>query len=306
MAAAQPPGRAPLPVGYLLNVCKEPGPTSHDVVARVRRIAGERRVGHAGTLDPAAAGVLVVCVGTATRLSEYYAGHDKVYAAEIVFGVATDTYDADGAITATSDDLPTEPALRRELDALLGEQWQQPPAFAAIKQEGQPLYRRARAGEAVSAPPRRVVVHALVLERWAAPAAHVLIHCSSGTYVRALAHDLGRRLGCGAYVHRLVRVASGPCTLATARTLDQWAAAFADGSWPELVDAPDLALLDWPALLLDEADERALGHGMPVAGREPRPGEPGQARAYGQSGELAGLLRWDEGRGRWWPTKVLR
>lgn len=298
------PRRAP--AGYLLNVCKEPGPTSHDVVARVRRITGERRVGHAGTLDPAAAGVLVVCVGTATRLSAYYTGHDKIYAAEIVFGVTTDTYDAEGTIVATSGHLPDEAALRAALDALVGEQWQQPPPFAAIKQEGQPLYRRARAGEAVSAPPRRVVVHTLTLERWAAPAAHVLIHCSAGTYVRSLAHDLGQRLGCGAYVHRLVRIASGPFTLATAHRLDEWAAAFADGSWLELIEAPDVALLAWPALLLDAAGERALGYGMPLAGRPPRAGEPGLARAYSQSGELAGLLRWEEGRGAWWPMKLLR
>lgn len=300
--ARRPPGCA----GYILNVLKEAGPTSHDVVAQVRRIAGEPRVGHAGTLDPAAAGVLVVCVGAATRLSEFFLGHDKMYAAEVVFGVATDTYDADGAIVATGGRLPDEPALRDALGAFVGEHWQQPPRFSAIKRGGQPLYRQARAGGSEVAPPRRVTIHSLHLERWRPPAAQLFVHCSAGTYVRSLAHDAGQRLGCGAYLHRLVRIASGPFTLTSARTLGEWADAFATGAWPAMVEAPDRALLDWPALLLDAAGEGALSHGMPLGGRAPRAGEPRCARAYNRLGELVGLLRWEEERGLWRPTKVLR
>jgi tRNA pseudouridine55 synthase len=220
--------------------------------------------------------------------------------------VATDTHDADGTIVALSDRVPDETAVREALAAFRGEQWQHPPQFAAIKQGGQRLYRRARAGEDTDIPPRRVRIDRLELLRWSPPAAHVLLHCSPGTYVRSLARDLGAQLDCGAYAHRLVRVASGPFTLAEARTLDAWEAAFADGSWRELVHAPDAALLAWPALLLDAAAERALGHGMPLAGRPPRASEPDLARAYDGAGRLAGVLHWEESRGRWQPTKVLR
>lgn len=306
MYAASGRPRVPAGLSVVLNVCKEPGPTSHDVVARVRRMIGEQRVGHAGTLDPAAAGVLVVLVGSATRLVEYYVGHDKVYVAEIVFGVATDTHDVDGTIVGVSERIPDEAAVREALAAFRGEQWQQPPQFAAIKHHGRRLYRRARAGEGLEVAPRRVRIDRLELVRWAPPAAHVLLHCSAGTYVRSLARDLGERLGCGAYVHRLVRVASGPFTLAEARTLDAWEAAFADGTWRALVHAPDRALFACPVLLLDAMGERALGHGQPLAGRAPRADEPRIARAYDVAGRLVGVLRWEEGQGRWQPTKVLR
>ena len=207
----------------VLVIDKPVGPTSFDVVRRIRRAAGSRRVGHGGTLDPAASGVLPICLGEATKLAQFLLDADKQYDFTVCFGVETDTDDAAGAITARADaGAVDEAAVRGALVPFRGPITQVPPIYSALKRDGRPLYDYARAGEAVTIAPRAVVVHELELTSFAGPATVTFtMRCSKGTYVRALARDLGRALGVGAHVTALRRTRSGPFSLADARPLDE-------------------------------------------------------------------------------------
>src|SRR6202049_2297784 len=198
----------------ILNINKPTGMTSHDVVAKVRKLLKQRRVGHAGTRDPAASGVLPICVGQATRVAEYLSESGKAYRAEIVFGIVTDTYDSEGSIIRTAS---TADLTLRRIEGLLvhfgGPQMQLPPRYSAIKIQGQPAYKRVRAGEEIVLEPRPVEITHLAILAWASPRLTLAIECSKGTYIRSLAYDLGIQLGCGAHLGALVRTRSGPFLL---------------------------------------------------------------------------------------------
>jgi tRNA pseudouridine55 synthase len=203
-------------------VDKPVGPTSFAIVRSARRLTGIRKIGHGGTLDPLASGVLPLCLGEATKLAQFLLDADKEYEATVRFGAETDTYDAAGAVTATAptDDLD-EGRVRDALTAFLGEQQQVPPMYSALKRDGRPLHDYARAGEVVDRPARTVRIMKLELRSFSvpeagAPEATLFIHCSKGTYVRSLAHDLGRAVGTGAHISALRRTRSGPFTLAQA------------------------------------------------------------------------------------------
>ncbi len=248
----------------------EPGaeydlPTSHDVVQRVRRWSGQRRIGHTGTLDPFASGVLVLCLGVATRLAEYYTGHDKVYRAHVRLGTATDTYDPLGQVVETCP-LPhlDEARVRSVLEAFLGPQEQVPPVFSAIRQGGERLYHKARRGERVQVKPRRITVHRLeLLELLPPDRLHIRVHCSAGTYIRSLAHDLGRALGSCAHLSYLRREASGPFHVDQAHTLDAVREAALAGRLRELL-LPLGVGLHLPRVQLDPETARRLGQGQRV------------------------------------------
>jgi tRNA pseudouridine55 synthase len=206
----------------VLLVDKPTDHTSHDVVARLRGKLRMRRIGHAGTLDPMATGLLVILVGKATRISQYLMSVDKVYAGTIKLGEVTNTQDAEGEVLETRP-VPslTEPEIRQALQGFIGDQYQLPPMFSAIKIDGVPLYKRAREGEEVEREPRFIRVVSYELTRWASPELDFRVHCTKGTYVRTLAHDLGQRLGCGAHLKALRRLSSGDLTMEKALTLDQ-------------------------------------------------------------------------------------
>ncbi len=288
----------------ILIIDKEAGWTSHDVVARVRRITGERKVGHTGTLDPAATGVLPVCLGAATKVIEFLQGAGKTYYAEVVLGIATDTDDQEGRIIAES---PVPPLTIADLDRALaqfrGPIAQIPPMYAAIKQGGRKLYELARAGETVERPPRRVTIETLALLGWEPPVARLLIDCSKGTYIRAIARDLGAALGCGAHLARLARLRTGPFFLDQALTLDELATAFAETPWPELALHPDAALLDWPVVVLDEAGALAWRQGKDLHSGNGAAGD--YCRAYSTAGDWLGLGKFAAERGAWHPEKVV-
>lgn len=291
----------------ILNVYKPAGPTSHDVVARVRKITGQRRVGHAGTLDPAADGVLVICVGRATRFVEHLTGHAKRYRATIVFGVSTDTYDLDGQIVGRGAVTFDESQLRAALGSWVGRVEQTVPPHSAVQQGGQRLYRLARAGAAIELPSRQIEIYGLDRLDWTPPAAVVDVHCSKGTYVRSLAHDLGQQLGSGAYLHQLTRVASGAFHLDEAKTLEELAAAWAQGNATAVAYAPDEALLDLPAVVLSASDAQRLRQGQPWL-RPPLASDT--LRAYGPGGHFLGLLEWQvepakPTGGYWQPARVI-
>ncbi|HEU5432398.1 MAG TPA: tRNA pseudouridine(55) synthase TruB, partial [Thermomicrobiales bacterium] len=208
--------RAPAaPVGLhgFLVIDKPAGWTSFDVVARARRLLGEKRIGHAGTLDPAATGVLPLAVGAARKTLEFLAEASKTYDAEITFGVETDTWDRDGAVVAMADagEL-TRDQIAGALEPFRGSFAQTPPMHSAIKIGGRKLYQLARKGEEIERPARSVTIHALDLLGWESPVARLRVDCSKGTYIRSLAHDLGAALGMGAHLSALRRTRTGPFT----------------------------------------------------------------------------------------------
>src|ERR1051325_970684 len=194
-------------ISGVLVVDKPVGMTSHDVVQAIRMGTGVRRAGHTGTLDPRASGVLVILVGPAVRLSEYVSASDKRYQAVIRLGASTDTYDADGRFTqqANAPVNITEQQFEETLKQFIGEIEQTPPPYSAVKVQGRRAYDMARQGEEVDLAPRKITVHHLEVLEWAPPEVVVDVHCSSGTYVRSLANDMGNALGCGAYLVGLRR-----------------------------------------------------------------------------------------------------
>lgn len=293
----------PGPLAGILNVDKPKGMTSHDVVDAVRQIAGIRQVGHAGTLDPLATGVLVICLGRATRIAEYLMNSRKRYRAEVRFGATTDTYDAEGEITGEFPVAQLDrAALESALTQFVGTISQQVPPYSAVKQQGQPLHRRVRRGEQVDPPVRRVEIYRAELLSWKPPVATIQVECGRGTYIRSLAHDWGRAMGAGAYLESLTRLASGTFTLEDAVPLDALREAAAAGCWEHYLLPMDEGLLDMEALVVSAEQARALQHGQPV---EKGTGEENQiARAYTMSGEFVALVRYDQAAGRWVPHKV--
>jgi tRNA pseudouridine55 synthase len=249
-------------VNGLLVVDKPAGWTSHDVVARVRRLAGTKRVGHAGTLDPMATGVLVLGLGQATRLLGHLTAHDKRYDATIRLGADTTSHDAEGTVVATYGTAHvTEPAIRVAAAALTGEQDQVPPAVSAISVGGVRSYDRARRGEEVVLAARRVTVRAFEVLAVRGDDVDVRVHCSAGTYVRALARDLGAALGTGGHLSSLRRTASGPYAL-PAPGLDELER---DGVAAHLVPIADAARAAFPVLTVDEETARRVATGVRVA-----------------------------------------
>jgi tRNA pseudouridine55 synthase len=242
------------PEGLLL-VDKPPSMTSHDVVDAVRRRLGTRKVGHAGTLDPMATGLLLVGVGRATRLLRFLSGLPKAYEGTARLGVETDTLDADGEVVRTADVAVTRRELEAAMRGLVGEIEQRPPAYSAVKMGGRVLHRAARAGQAIEAPARTVRIDAFDLLRFEPSDFDFRVRCSSGTYVRVLVADVGRALGCGAHLARLVRTRIGPFSLDDARPLD-------DVGAPLPIAA---AVRHLPSIQLESEDEaRAAANGRPL------------------------------------------
>jgi tRNA pseudouridine55 synthase len=291
----------------IFNVNKAANMTSHDVVARVRRLVQQKRVGHAGTLDPAATGVLPICLGQATRVAEYLSESGKAYRATIRFGCETDTYDADGSILREALVTLVEEDIRAALPAFLGPQLQVPPLYSAIKRGGQPLYKLARAGgEVAPPPPRPVTIYSLEIVSFQVPDLVLDIDCSKGTYIRSLAFDLGRHLGPGAHLASLIRTRSGPFTLSQSINLEELAQALQDGSWEDYLYSPDEALLDFDAAIIGEPNEWRLRHGLDlVFPQMAQPNAGNLLRTYAVDGRFLGILRWEEEQGRWQPHKVL-
>lgn len=236
----------------ILNICKLPGMSSHEVVLRVRRIVGMKRVGHAGTLDPSACGVLVVCLGQATRLSDYISSGLKTYRAEFTFGLTTDSADAEGDVTGSckAGDL-REPEVAAAMQQFTGTFAQRPPEHSAIWIDGQRAYHLARRGAEMQMPLRQVTVEVFTLLRFIpGPRARLLadITCSKGTYIRALARDLGEAVATGATLSFLARTGVGGCRLEEAVTLDEVRNAVDGNAFEQVLQPPDTSLTHIPSL----------------------------------------------------------
>jgi tRNA pseudouridine55 synthase len=270
----------------VLTIDKPPDLTSHDVVAQVRRLTRVSRVGHAGTLDPQATGVLLVGLGQGTKLSQFLHECPKTYRATVKLGVRTDSYDAAGQVLAVRPVGELSPA---QLEAVLadfrGAIEQIPPMYSALKQHGQRLYTLARQGLDVDRQPRRVHIFRLRLLAHPADTLQLEVVCSSGTYIRVLADDIGTRLGCGAHLMALVRTAIGPFTLEQALSLPALAEAVRQGTWQHQVMSLAAAVAAFPALVVTAAAARGLTNGVP-------PTRQGIARHVGRFdvGETVALL----------------
>ncbi|MDX1416508.1 MAG: tRNA pseudouridine(55) synthase TruB [Candidatus Promineifilaceae bacterium] len=281
----------------VFNIDKPQGITSHDAVNRLRRLSGIRRVGHAGTLDPLATGVLIICIGRATRLVEYLIGLPKEYEAIIRLGQVTDSYDADGALVSEQDITVSGSDIKKSLAKFRGRIQQRAPIYSAIKKQGVPLYKLARDGVSVKAPVREVEIYELAIVSWEKPNLEIKVRCAAGTYIRSLAHDLGQELGCGGHITSLTRTSVGNFRLSNAVSLDD----LHDENWSDYSLPADIAVQHLPRLDLraDEAHRVQLGQRI---GRLDIHPEASIVRAYEQNGRFIGILSATES--AWQPHKM--
>jgi tRNA pseudouridine55 synthase len=294
-------------VNGLLLIDKPQGMTSHDVVARVRRIIGVRAIGHAGTLDPFATGLLILCIGQATRLSEYLTGEIKVYNGQMKLGLSTNTDDLEGEVITQRPVLVTADDLSRACAAFTGDLMQVPPQFSAIQVGGRRAYKMARGGETVELMARPVRILALELS-WMDRQAELVglqVTCTAGTYIRALARDIGGMLGCGAHLVALRRVQAGPFSLQEAVTLDTLQQAAAGGDWQRYLLAMDSAVQHLPPVQLDIESAQRLSMGQVVRlAASQAPG--GLCRVYDAGGGLIAIGEFSDAGATLKPVKVFR
>jgi len=300
----------------ILVVSKPAGPTSHDVIDTIRRLTGVRRVGHGGTLDPFAMGVLPVFMGRATRMVDYHGGDEKAYRASIVFGASSTTDDIDGEMTPSEVAAPDRETVEAAVSDFRGQIEQVPPDHSAVHVGGKRAYEVARGGEKPELKARAVTIHELELTGWDTadpdrPLAEVEVRCSAGTYVRSLARDLGRQLGCGAYLGALTRTASGPFRIDAAHSLEHVRAELAAGNIGSLLLSPDTGLEHIPMVQVPERDKEAIARGqiIRIRGQVSGPVDPALVleaaevvRVLDESGKLVAMGHVTKG--RLFPDKV--
>lgn len=251
-------------INGVLLVDKPSGMTSHDVVNAVRKLAGTRRVGHTGTLDPLATGVMVVLLGPSTRLSQFVVTKDKRYRGVVRFGVTTDTYDAAGNVVEQTPVDITLDEIQHSIEHLRGPIEQLPPIYSAIKIDGRKMYELAREGKEIERKARSVIIHDLQIVRWQKPDLTVDVHCSSGTYIRSLAYDLGQALGCGAHLAELRRTANGIFSQQESYTLTQLEKLKAERRFTDAVLPPTRALTTMPSVTVTLEQEAAIRYGQQI------------------------------------------
>ena len=292
----------------ILNINKPTGRTSFSVVALVKRLSGERRVGHAGTLDPAASGVLPVCLGQGTRVVQFLMNATKSYRAQIELGVTTDTYDASGQVTHQADPSGITPEqVEAALTSFRGTIQQTPPEYSAVKYRGRPLYQWTRAGIKIERQSRPAKIYRLELIDFEPPVVTIEVECGKGTYIRSIAHDFGQALGCGASLKSLVRLHCGPFDISDAVSLPELEEAFRHGYWSHLVYSIDTVLSHWPAMVVSDEAGRLIRNGSPLALEEDITLDSStekRCRVYTPDGHFIGLLRYNPERGLWQPEKV--
>jgi tRNA pseudouridine55 synthase len=291
----------------ILNINKPMGKTSFGIVSMVKRLTGEKRVGHAGTLDPKATGVLPVCLGQATRLVEYLMDTTKAYRAEIELGVVTDTYDSEGKVIQRGDaSVITKEQLETALNSFRGVITQTPPMYSAVKYRGKPLYELARAGIKVERKSRTALIQSLELKDWQLPVATIEVVCGKGTYIRSLAYDLGQVLGCGASLKSLMRLRCGIFDITNAVSLEHLEEACKDGYWESFLYPMDSILANLGAVIVGEEKAQAIRNGsLVIIGEDTLSETVGEyCRAYTWDGKLLSILRFNAEKRQWQPEKV--
>jgi tRNA pseudouridine55 synthase len=276
----------------IVVVDKPQGITSHDAVSRLRSILNERRIGHGGTLDPLATGVLPVFVGRATRASSFMLDSDKSYTASFRLGIVTDTQDITGKVLSNSNELPAQRELIDILGRFTGKLRQTPPMYSSLKIGGKKLYELARSGIEVERQPRDIEIYSILLhEEKSAPSEGlytVSVSCSKGTYIRTLIHDIGQLLGCGAVLTALRRTSAGPFDLSMSKTLEELERAKSAGTVESLILPTDIMFSGFPEIRLDTEGERLCRNGalVPLRPAEARSGDSGLFRVYGPEGDF--------------------
>ncbi len=297
---------APYPINGILNLNKPAGNTSFQAVAAIRRLSGVRKVGHSGTLDPDATGVLPILIGQATRLASFLTNASKTYLAQVEFGRATSTCDASGETEWTGDIARlSRQVIEEALQGFEGSIEQVPPMYSAIKYRGEPLYKLARKGVKVDRKPREVEISRLEIRDWRKPVLELEIDCGKGTYIRSLAHDLGNELGCGGHLKRLVRLRSGPFHIDQSVSMEQAEAGFKECSWESLIYPMDMIVSHLGRITVSPEAEREISCGRAIRSIEDEDtGEYELCRAYSEDGRFLGLVRFGRETGVWHPEKV--
>jgi tRNA pseudouridine55 synthase len=271
----------------------------------VRRLSGERRVGHAGTLDKPATGVLPICLGKATRVVEFLTQGRKVYRAKVRLGIITDTYDADGSIIEEKDySFVDKEQLERLIPSFVGSIKQVPPMYSALKREGTPLHRLARAGVEIERKPRDIDIYGIELLNWQPPFFTIDVECGKGTYIRSLAYDIGQALGCGAHLENLIRLKNGIFDMADGLTVEQFEDAFNAGNWQDVLHPIDSVLGHMPAATVDSDTQRNIKNGISIELQIKDCSDGQWCRAYSEDDRMIALLKYDVENGKWHPQKV--
>ena len=289
----------------IINVYKEKGFTSHDVVAKLRGIVGQKKIGHTGTLDPEAEGVLPVVLGKATKLVDLLTEKQKTYEALLHLGLETDTQDMTGTVLEEKPVEVTEEEVRTVIRSFLGEQQQIPPMYSALKVDGKKLYELAREGKTVERKPRAVQFYEIEIKKIELPYVRFSVTCSKGTYIRTLCHDIGQKLGCGGCMEELLRTRSGNFVWEDSMTLAQVEEAVRNGTIGDRVISIGQALKDYPEIFCTREGDRLLENGNALAERFVR-GEhkEGWVRMCDSQGGFKGIYQWDEVKKRYQPQKM--
>lgn len=289
----------------ILVIRKEKGYTSHDVVAKLRGILHMKKIGHTGTLDPQAEGVLPVALGKATRLVEMLTEKEKTYEAVLHLGIETDTQDMTGTVLARREVSVTEDEVIKVMNRFLGEQMQIPPMYSALKVGGRKLYELAREGRVIEREARPVHFYSMEIREMKLPLVRFSVTCSKGTYIRTLCHDIGEALGCGGCMEELVRTRSGRFAMEDSMTLAEVQEAVELGKISEMVIGVEEILAEYPRVLCMKEGDRLLLNGNPIDKKVVRSDVPvGQVRMCTSEGSFAGLYRWDAGRKKYVPVKM--
>ena len=289
----------------VLNVYKEKGYTSHDVVAKLRGIVGQKKIGHTGTLDPEAEGVLPVALGKGTRLVELLTEKEKTYEAVMRLGVSTDTQDMTGVILKESEVSVTEEEIKNAASSFIGDQLQIPPMYSALKVNGKKLYELAREGKEVERKARPVHFYQIEILEIHLPLVKMRVSCSKGTYIRTLCHDMGEKLGCGGAMEALLRTKSGDFTLEQSMTLQETEEAVKAGTIEEKIISIEEVLSSYPAVYAKEEGDRLLANGNPLhEGLVKGDVREGWVRMYTSSGVFTGIYQWKKKRQQYFPVKM--
>ena len=289
----------------IIVIRKEKGYTSHDVVAKLRGILHMKKIGHTGTLDPEAEGVLPVALGKGTRLVELLTEKEKTYETLMRLGVSTDTQDMTGRILEEKDVSVTEEEIKKAAASFLGEQLQVPPMYSALKVNGKKLYELAREGKEVERKARPVHFYQIEILEMNLPLVKMRVSCSKGTYIRTLCHDLGEKLGCGGAMEALLRTKSGDFTLEQSMTLQETEDAVKSGTIEEKIISVEEVLSSYPAVYAEKEGERLLANGNPLhEGLVKGEVRQGWVRMYTSSGVFIGIYQWKQNRQQYFPVKM--
>lgn len=292
----------------IINVYKEKGWTSHDVVAKLRHIVGQKKIGHTGTLDPDAEGVLPVCLGKATKVCDLLADRDKTYQAVLLLGQATDTQDASGTVMESREVTSSVKEIYEAVQSFKGDYDQVPPMYSALKVDGKKLYELAREGKTVERKARRVQIKEIRIHEIVLPRVSMTVHCSKGTYIRTLCHDIGEKLGCGGCMEELLRIQAGPFYIEDSLKLNEIEILHDLGQLEEHITPIDGIFSMYPAVRVRPESQKLLQNGNPLYARQMEkaslPDQDTRVRVYGADGSFYAVYDFMKKENRLRPVKM--